>query len=102
MNHGSHIGEHQEGITLTVKVVPNSSRNSLGSDKQGRLVVRLAAPPVEGKANKELVKFLAKKFGVPQSAVRILQGKSSRDKVLLITGTDKKSVSESIDREQTV
>ncbi len=46
-----------------MKVIPNSSKNSIGPDAQGRLIVRLAAPPVEGKANKELVRFLAKKLG---------------------------------------
>lgn len=88
----AYIREHQEGVTLTVKVIPNSSKNSIAPDAQGRLIVRLSAPPVEGKANKELVRFLAKKLGAPQSAVTILQGKSSKEKVLLIAGADTASV----------
>ncbi len=96
MNPGSFIREHHEGVTLTVKVVPNSSRNSIDIDSGGRIIVRLKASPVEGKANKELVKFLAKRLGKPQSAVTIIQGKSSKEKILLVQGTDKESVLEKI------
>jgi uncharacterized protein (TIGR00251 family) len=96
MKSKSYITERQDGITLSLKVVPNSSRNSMGLDKHGRLLVRLAAPPVEGKANKELVKFLAKTLRLPQSAVTILHGKSSREKAVLITGCDNAYVFEKI------
>lgn len=90
----AYIREHQDGVTLKVKVIPNSSKNSIGADAQDRLIAKLKAPPVEGKANKELVRFLAKKLGTPQSAITILQGKSSKEKVLLIAGMDRASVLE--------
>ncbi len=96
MNPGSFIRDHPEGVTLTVKVVPNSSRNSIDVDSGGRIIVRLTASPIEGKANKELVKFIAKRLGTSQSAVTIIQGKSSKEKILLLQGTDKESVLEKI------
>jgi len=50
--------------------------------------LRLAAPPVDGKANEACVRFFAERFGVPPSAVRIVQGLSSRMKVIEIDGVD--------------
>jgi uncharacterized protein len=50
------------------------------------LKLRLTAPPVEGEANKECVKFLAKLFNIPKSSVEIIQGQKSRRKTVLIKG----------------
>ena len=52
------------------------------------LKVALTAPPVDGKANAELCRFLADKAGVPKSSVRILSGETSRTKVVLFTGIE--------------
>ena len=48
--------------------------------------IRIKAPPVDGAANEELIRFLAKRFGVPRSAVQLLSGGSSRDKRVAIAG----------------
>jgi uncharacterized protein (TIGR00251 family) len=56
------------------------------------LKVRLAAPPVDGAANEELVRFLAKEFGVPQRAVEIVAGLSSRRKTVRVTGVTQEKV----------
>lgn len=87
------IREHRSGVTLAVKVVPNASRNELRVD-EGRLIARLAAPPLEGKANRELTKIIAKTLRIPQGSVEILQGKTGREKVVLIVGAEKQSVSD--------
>jgi uncharacterized protein len=75
-----------EKLTLVVRVTPNSSVNHISLESDGRLAVKLTSPPVEGKANKDLVKLIAKKLGIPQSDVSIKRGEHSRDKVLVIRG----------------
>jgi uncharacterized protein len=76
----------EEKLTLVVRVTPNSSSNHISLESDGKLAVKLTSPPVEGKANKDLVKLIAKKLGIPQSDVSIKRGEHSRDKVLVISG----------------
>ena len=77
-----------QGVTLRVRVQPRSSRNGLGGEREGALVVRLTAPPVEGRANQALARMLADALGVPPSAVQLVRGDSGRDKVVAIAGID--------------
>lgn len=71
---------------LQVRVTPRARRNALGGLEEGVLAVRLAAPPVEGAANKALIAFLAEAFGVPKSAVHVESGLRSRHKRVRISG----------------
>jgi uncharacterized protein len=89
-----YLQAHEDGIILRVKVTPNSSRNALISEHGDRLAVKLTAPPVEGKANKGLVKFVGKKLRIPPSSITIIRGHSSREKDLLIPGIDVASAME--------
>lgn len=67
--------------------MPRASRDELaGFDDTGRLKVRLTAPPVEGAANRALVKLLARRLGVSRSAVSVLRGETSRNKLVEIDG----------------
>jgi uncharacterized protein (TIGR00251 family) len=75
-------------VTLRVRVQPRSSREGLAGVREGALVVRLTAPPVEGAANEALVRFLADLLGVPRSAVTLRHGARGRDKTLHIAGVD--------------
>ena len=75
-----------EGTTLAVYVQPRASRNELVGIHEDTLKVRLKAPPVEGEANKECIKFLAKVFGVPKAHLEIVQGHKSRRKTILVRG----------------
>ncbi len=77
-----------QGVTLRVRVQPRSSRNALGGEREGALVVRLTAPPVEGRANQALARFLAEALDVAPSAIRLLRGDSGRDKLVSIAGID--------------
>ena len=77
-----------QGVTLRVRVQPRSSRNALGGEREGALVVRLTAPPVEGRANQALARFLADALDVAPSAVQLLRGDSGRDKLVSIAGID--------------
>lgn len=72
--------------TLEVVISPNASRTKVLGEFDGAWKVALAAPPVDGKANKALVAFFAKWLGVPKKSVRIVRGETSRRKVLAIDG----------------
>ena len=76
------------GLTLRVRVQPRASKDALGGEREGALVVRLTAPPVEGAANEALARFLGKTLGVAPSAGRVVSGASGRNKVVSVTGLD--------------
>jgi uncharacterized protein (TIGR00251 family) len=67
-------------LQIRVQVVPRASRSEVLGEHNGSLRVRIAAPPVDGAANEELIRLLAKKFGVSRSAVKILSGQHARTK----------------------
>jgi uncharacterized protein len=76
------------GITLRVRVQPRASRDALGGEREGALVVRLTAPPVAGAANEALSRFLGKALGVAPSAVRVVSGAAGRNKRVSVAGLD--------------
>ncbi len=67
-----------------VKVKPNSKQQQIIDEADGSLTIRLKSPPVDGKANEELIKVLSKKYNVPKSYIRIKSGASSRQKLIEI------------------
>lgn len=73
-------------------VQPRASRTEVAGVHGAALKVRLHAPPVDGAANEELVKFLARSLGVARRAVRIVAGQTSRSKVVEIEGVSAASV----------
>jgi hypothetical protein len=75
-------------VRLRIRAQPRASRTETAGEYGGALKIRLAAPPVDGGANRELVRFLAKALGVPKSAVTVVSGESSRNKVVEIEGAD--------------
>ncbi len=87
-----------DGVRLAVRVTPRAKRSAVAgtiADADGRplLAVRLAAPPVDGAANKALVIFLAGLFGLPRSAVSILSGETGRRKIVRLAGIDAEAAS---------
>ncbi|MDZ4202889.1 MAG: DUF167 domain-containing protein [Gallionella sp.] len=74
-------------VTLTLHVQPGAKRSEITGLHGEALKIRLAAPPVEGRANDALLKFIADKFGVPQRQVELMQGGQSRHKVVAIRGS---------------
>ena len=74
-----------ELVKVSLRVTPGASKNDV-SCAEGVYKVRLTAPPVEGKANRALIEYLAKKLDVPRSVVEIISGASSRNKTILISG----------------
>jgi uncharacterized protein (TIGR00251 family) len=76
------------GTTLRVRVQPRSARDALAGERDGALVVRLKAPPVDGAANEALARFLGARLEVPASAVRIVSGARGRNKLVAVNGID--------------
>jgi uncharacterized protein (TIGR00251 family) len=76
-----------EVLTLTLHVQPGAKRTDVAGLHGEALKIRLAAPPIEGRANEALLKFIAEAFGVPLRQVELKQGGQSRHKVVAITGS---------------
>lgn len=74
------------GSELLVRVVPRAGRSALAGEREGALLVRLAAAPVEGAANDALVRLLAGVLHVPRTSMTIASGGRSRDKRIAIAG----------------
>ena len=79
-------------IVLNVRVVPRASRSEIVGSAGGVLKIRIAAPPVDGAANAELVKVLARTFGVSKINVEILSGDTSRNKRVRISGVSEAAI----------
>ena len=75
-----------EEILLKVYLQPKSSKNEVAGPYRDGIKVKVTAPPVEGKANKALIRFLAKEYGIPPSCIEIIKGLHSREKTLKISG----------------
>jgi uncharacterized protein (TIGR00251 family) len=75
-------------LIFAVRVVPRASRSEIAGEHDGALRVRVAAPPVEGAANVELVRTLARALGVPARAVEITSGHASKTKLVRVAGAD--------------
>jgi uncharacterized protein (TIGR00251 family) len=84
-----YIKEHENGITVKCRIQPGASKTAL-SGKYGEETLKfsVAAPPVDGKANKIFLLFLAKKLKIPKSAVTILNGEKSRTKTVFCRNID--------------
>ena len=74
-------------LTLTLHVQPGAKRSEIAGLHGDALKIRLAAPPVEGRANEALLKFIAGLFDVPLRQVELRQGGQSRHKVVAIAGS---------------
>jgi uncharacterized protein (TIGR00251 family) len=73
-------------LIFKVRVVPRASRSELVGEHDGALRARIAAPPVEGAANDELIRLLARAFSVPRSAIDITAGHTSKLKTVCVVG----------------
>ncbi|MDD6337475.1 MAG: DUF167 domain-containing protein [Lentisphaeria bacterium] len=80
------IRTNGSGVFLSCHVQPGAKRTAVSGVYGTSLKIALAAPPVDGKANKELCVFLAKKLGLAKSAVTLVSGQTSRDKVVFLPG----------------
>jgi uncharacterized protein (TIGR00251 family) len=79
-----HILENKTRIS--VRVQPNAAKNEVAGLTDNVLCIRLAAPPVKGKANRELVAFLSRLLGIKKDGINIIRGHTARNKVIVIDG----------------
>jgi len=86
------IRETTEGILLPIRVVPRASKNEIQGVYNNALKIRLQAPPVEGKANQALIRFLSNVLNIPRAQLSIASGETGRDKMILIKGTAKNAL----------
>jgi len=81
-------------IDLDIRVIPRAGRNEFGGLRDGALLVRLAAAPVDGAANDELIALLAKTLRIPKRDITIVSGERSRTKRVRIAGVDREQALE--------
>ena len=77
-----------QGLSISVKVVPGASKTVIVGFEGDFVKIRLAAPPVDGKANRELIDYISKLLSVPKSKVHIQSGLTSKRKVIRIENDD--------------
>lgn len=82
------------GVVINVKVVPGASRSEIAGTLGDHLKVRLAAPPEDGRANRELVEVLAQACGVGRADVAVLTGHANAQKRVLVAGIDEKTAAQ--------
>ena len=90
------LTERKDGISLAVRVQPRASRSGVAGEVDGALKLRLAAPPVDGEANEELVRLLAKLFALPRANISLLAGATSKNKIVLLAGATKAGIEQAL------
>jgi len=96
VSQGGWLRPEAGGVTIEVRARPRASRTRAAGLLGDALKVELAAPPVDGEANAELIAYLAKTLGVRKSDVELLQGETGRNKVLRVRGVTAKAVEEAL------
>jgi uncharacterized protein (TIGR00251 family) len=92
-----HLHDGRKGAALAVRVTPRASKNEIVEIlSDGTVKVHLTAPPVEGKANEALLKFLAKVLDVPQRQLEVIAGAGGRDKLISVIDMDADTVHKKI------
>jgi uncharacterized protein (TIGR00251 family) len=80
------ITNTSSGCVLSIRVIPRAKRTELAGQRESSILIRLAAPPVEGAANDALIAFLSELLHVPKRAVTIVSGEQAREKRVRIDG----------------
>ena len=83
---------HENRARILVRVAPNAARNEVAGFANGVFRIKIAAPPVKGKANRELVAFLSRRLGLGKDGAAIIKGHTSRDKTVAIHGLNQEVV----------
>ena len=83
-------------MIFDVRVVPRASKSEIIGEHDGALKVRIASPPVDGAANLELIRVLAKKLGVSRNDIEIISGATSKNKRIRVTNLSQSKLEELI------
>ncbi|NPA81382.1 MAG: YggU family protein [Epsilonproteobacteria bacterium] len=79
----------EDRVILSIKAVPNSSKNSFGEILEDFMKVKIKAPAVEGAANRELIKFISKSFKISKSEISFVSGETSKTKRISVPLNEK-------------
>jgi uncharacterized protein (TIGR00251 family) len=79
-------------VILAVKVTPSAKRNMVMASKDGIWSLKIAAPAIDDRANKELLAFLSKTLGIRKNALSIIKGFSSRNKLICVSGMNQEQI----------
>ena len=82
------VREHPDGVTVTVRAKPRASKSRVVGVRDGALEVAVAAAPVDGAANAELVRTIAAYFGLKVGQVRVVHGATGKNKTVCLAGTE--------------
>lgn len=93
------ISETAGGVKIRLYVQPQASKNQIIGPHNGALKVKIQAPPVEGKANDEIIFFFSKLLKIPKSHLEISKGDLSRHKTLLILGVSKEQFEKMLEQQ---
>lgn len=93
------VRDTPQGATFEVRVQPRAKRTAILGVLDGRLKIALVSPPIDGRANDELVRFLADFFGVSRSSVCVLAGKHARNKCIAIAHRTAAQIAEVLEQE---
>ena len=92
-NRNFHLHDGKVGSALAVRVTPRASKNKIVEVLgDGTIKIHIAAPPVDGEANEELIVFLASVLNIPKSRLEIVAGQSGRDKLISVVDMDAETV----------
>lgn len=75
-----------KGTLVKVYLQPKSSKNEIVGPFRDGIKIKITSPPIEGKANEALIRFLSKEFEIPRAQIEIIKGRHSREKTLRISG----------------
>ena len=84
----SMTGKRVSEVVLDIRVIPRSPRTMVDGRRGGAILIRLAAPPVDGAANDALLRFLSDTTAIPLRSIRLVSGEKSRDKRVAVAGLD--------------
>lgn len=84
--------EKDDSIIFNIRVIPRSSKSEIVGEYDGNLKVKLCSPPIDGKANKELIKLLSKTLKSAKSDIEIISGETSKSKRIQIKTTNKQNI----------
>lgn len=87
---------------VAVRLQPRASRDEIVGLRDGVLVVRVSAPPVDGRANKALCKLIARRAGVAPTRVAVVRGERARDKLVLVEGVAPAALAAALERDRSL
>lgn len=91
------VTDAPDGAILDIRVIPRAGKTAFAGTREGALVVRLAAAPVDGAANTALIALLAQRLDVPKRQIAVISGEKARSKRVKVMGVSARTVSERLD-----